>query len=122
MPKVFGVFAVSALALMGVPGLCGFVSKWHLAQAAVESGNRLAYVGIGILLLSALLTAIYMLTMVVRAYFPGKDFDYESLGKIKDPDWRMIVPLILFVVAMLVLGLYSSPFVSFFEKVAQGLL
>ncbi len=122
MPKVFGVFTVSALALMGVPGLCGFVSKWHLAQAAVESGNRLAYVGIGILLLSALLTAIYMLTMVVRAYFPGKDFDYESLGKIKDPDWRMIVPLILFVVAMLVLGLYSSPFVSFFEKVAQGLL
>ena len=59
MPLVFGIFTVSALALMGVPGLAGFISKWNLASAAVESGNVLAYFGIGCLLLSALLTAIY---------------------------------------------------------------
>ena len=58
MPWVFGIFTISSLALMGVPGLAGFISKWNLAYAAVESGNTLAYFGIGCLLVSALLTEI----------------------------------------------------------------
>jgi multicomponent Na+:H+ antiporter subunit D len=123
MPKVFAIFTVSALALMGVPALCGFVSKWNLARAAFESGNYLAYVGVGALLISALLTAIYMLTIVVRAYFPTKDFDYSTLDdNIKDPDWRMLVPLFIFVVGMVVMGVYSGPFVEFFTKVANGII
>lgn len=72
MPCVFGIFTVSSLALMGVPGLAGFISKWNLAGAAVNSRNSLAYAGIACLLLSALLTAIYMLSIVVRAFFPGR--------------------------------------------------
>lgn len=48
MPKVFAVFTVASLTLMGVPGLCGFVSKWHLAKAAFASGNLLAVVGVGV--------------------------------------------------------------------------
>lgn len=123
MPKIFKIFTISALALMGVPGLCGFVSKWNLAKAAVESGNSLAYIGIGGLLISALLTAIYMLTIVVRAYFPDKNFDYSSLSDhITDPDWRMIIPLTLLVIAMFVIGVYSAPFVEFFTRVANGLI
>lgn len=121
MPKVFGIFTVSALALMGVPGLCGFISKWNLANAAVESGNVLAYVGIGALLISALLTAIYMLTIVMRAFFPGKDFDYEKVADCKDPNWYMILPLSVFVVAMVFFGVYSQPIVDLFTNIANGL-
>lgn len=121
MPCVFGVFTVSALALMGVPGFAGFVSKWNLAEAAVESGNRIAYVGIGCLLISALLTAIYMLSIVVRAFFPGKDFDMTSLEGYKDPNWKMLIPLFVFTVLILVMGLYSAPVVKFFGNVAAGL-
>ncbi len=123
MPKVFTIFTISAFALMGVPGLCGFVSKWNLAKAAFESGNYLAYVGVGALLVSALLTAIYMLTIVMRAYFPNKDFDYSSLhDDIHDPDWRMLLPLGLFVVGMVVFGVYSGPLVEFFTSVANGII
>lgn len=121
MPCVFGVFTVSALALMGVPGLAGFVSKWNLAAAAVESGNRIAYGGIGCLLISALLTAIYMLSIVVRAFFPGKDFDMAALEGSKDPDWKMLLPLFVFTIMILVMGLYSAPAVEFFGNVAAGL-
>ena len=35
----------TAFALMGVPGLCGFVSKWNLASAAFASGNPMAIAG-----------------------------------------------------------------------------
>lgn len=121
MPKVFGCFAVSALALMGVPGLAGFISKWYLASAAVASDSMLAYVGIGALLLSALLTAIYMMTVVVRAFFPGKDFDYNTIQDVKDPGACMWIPLFVFVVAILAFGVHSAPLVSFLSDVANGM-
>lgn len=121
MPGVFTVFTVSAFGLMGVPGLAGFVSKWNLAEAAVESGNPLAYAGIVCLLISALLTAIYMLTIVVRAFFPAKDFDKSSVMQYRDPNWKMMVPLIVFTVFIFIFGLYSTPVVHFLTDVANGL-
>lgn len=121
MPCIFGIFTVSAFALMGVPGLAGFISKWNLAAAAVESGNVVAYFGIACLLVSALLTAIYMLTIVVRAFFPGKNFDYSTLQGVKDPNWKMLVPLFVFTFFIILFGVYSQPLVDFFYDVAAGL-
>lgn len=122
MPVVFGIFTVSALALMGVPGLAGFVSKWNLATAAVMSSSRMAYVGIAALLLSALLTAIYMLSIVIRAFFPNKEFDEDSIRDVKDPNWYMLLPLGFFAVMIIVFGLNSTPIVQFFTEVANGAL
>ena len=121
MPCVFGIFTVSSLALMGVPGLAGFVSKWNLASAAVESGNTLACWGIACLLVSALLTAIYMMTIVVRAFFPVKDFDISTLAGIKDPSWKMLVPLFVFTIFIIGFGLFSETIVKFFSDVAAGI-
>lgn len=120
MPCVFGIFTISALALMGVPGLAGFISKWNLAQAAVESENPLAWGGIACLLVSALLTAIYMLTIVVRAFFPGRDFDDTTVEGAKDPNWQMLVPLFVFTLFIIFFGVYSQPIVDFFRNVANG--
>ena len=122
MPKVFGIFTVSAFGLMGVPGLAGFIGKWNLANAAVESNNVLAYVGIGGLLISALLTAIYMLTVSMRAFFPGKDFDYSKVEGTADPNWMMLVPLAIFCVFIVGFGVYSTPLIEFLTKVAEGIL
>lgn len=121
MPWVFSFFTISSLALMGVPGFAGFISKWYLAEAAVESGNVLGYVGIVALLISALLTAMYMLTIVIRAFFPGRDFDWDSVREYKDPNWIMLIPLGIFAVVVIIFGLYSAPFVEFFTQVAAGL-
>lgn len=119
MPKVFIIFTISGLALMGVPGLCGFISKWNLAKAAVENGSPLAVAGIAALLISALLTAIYMLTISVRAFFPGKDFDYGSLEGITDPNVMMLLPLCLFVLAMVVFGLHPQPVLDALTSLAS---
>ncbi len=118
MKFTFFAFTVSALALMGVPGLCGFISKWNLATAASESGNVLAYVGIGALLVSALLTAIYMLQIVVRAYFPRNSFRYEGIQKYHDPGWQMLVPFGIFVILMFAFGLFSIPVTDLLREVA----
>lgn len=122
MPKVFAVFTISSLGLMGVPGLAGFISKWNLASAAVQSENVMAYFGIGALLISALLTAIYMLTIVIRAFFPQKDFDYETIKDVEDPNWMMLLPLAVFTLAIFYFGLNSAPIVEFFTDVANGVI
>ena len=120
MPCTFGIFTLSSLALMGVPGLAGFISKWNLASAAAESGNPLAYGGVACLLVSALLTAIYMLSIVVRAFFPGKNFDYGTVAEVKDPNWKMLLPLFVFSFFIILFGVYSQPIVNFFIDVAMG--
>ncbi|MBS7302858.1 MAG: proton-conducting membrane transporter [Lachnospiraceae bacterium] len=121
MPVVFSVFLISALALMGVPGLAGFISKWNLAAAAVESNSVLAYAGVAALLISALLTAIYMMTIVMRAFFPGEDFNYDTVKQYKDPNWQMLLPLCIFAVMIVFFGLKSDIFVDFFGQIAKGL-
>ena len=120
MKVVFGTFAVSSLGLMGVPGFAGFISKWNLTAAAVESSNTLAYVGVACLLLSALLTAIYMLGIVCRAFLPSRQ--ETALETAADPSWQMCLPLIFCAAATVLLGLFSEPLVVFFRTVAAGMI
>ena len=103
---------------MGVPGLCGFFSKWQLASAGIGSGTVMGYVGVGAILVSALLTAIYMMQMVLRAYFPVE----EATGEKCDPSWQMLLPLVIFVTACVLMGVFNAPIIAFFEKVAGGLI
>lgn len=121
MPIVFGCMTISAIGLTGVPGFAGFISKWYLANAAVEGGNVLAYVGIVALLISALLTAIYMLGIVARAFFPKQGFDYNTISNLKDPTWKMCVPLIVCAIGTFLLGIYSKPLIQFLSDIATGL-
>ncbi len=120
MKVVFGTFAVASLGLMGVPGFAGFISKWNLTQAAVHSDNPTAYAGIVCLILSALLTAIYMLSVVCRAFFPATE---ETSGEpVGDPGWQMCLPMLICAVATVLLGLFSAPLIEFFRAIAHGML
>lgn len=120
MPLTFFVFTVSSLSLMGVPGLCGFFSKWQIARAGVDSGTTLGLVGVGAILISAILTAIYMLQIILRAYYPLEDVEVET-GKC-DPTWRMLIPLFVFTAGVVLFGVFNAPLIEFFENVAGGLI
>ena len=120
MKVVFGTFAVASLGLMGVPGFAGFISKWNLTAAAVESGNVLAYIGIACLLLSALLTAIYMMGVVSRAFFSSRR--ENAVETVSDPGWQMCLPLIFGAAVTVLFGLFSAPLVEFFRAVAGGII
>jgi len=119
MKITFGCFAVSAFGLMGVPGFAGFISKWNLTAAAVESGNVLSFAGVACLLLSALLTAIYMLGVVHRAFLPVRG---TPAAEGKDPSWQMCLPLLVCAALTVVLGFCSQPLVDLFLAIASGML
>lgn len=120
MPKTFFCFTVCSLALIGVPPLAGFFSKFSIATAAAELGSRIGFAGICALMFSALFTAMYLLQIVVLAYLPHKDFDYGKLIKVKEAPKAMTMPVVVITAVMVVLSLLSSPLFSFFELIAKG--
>ena len=67
----------------------------------------MAYWGIGILMVSALLTAGYLLPIVVRAFFPGKEFDQRSVVR-QQNTWFMWITLCLLAGAGVVLGMFPG--------------
>lgn len=122
MPVVFATFTVSSLALIGLPPLGGFAGKWMIAYAAVSSGNPMAYAGIAALILSTLLTTLYMMTIIVRAYFPVGELDQQALDRIHDPGVPMTVPLLILTAAGVILALCSNRLIDFLQMVGSGQL
>ena len=116
MPLTFSFFTVGAIALMGIPPLCGFISKYHLINAAVAAGGTWAWLGTACLLLSSLLTAIYTLSMLLPAFFLPLEGG-EALEKRCDPGLRMIIPFALICAAILLLGVNSKPLIQILRTI-----
>ena len=121
MPVVFICFTASALSLMGVPPFAGFISKWNIVSAALDTGGVLGTCAIVVLLYSALMTAIYMLSVTVRAFIPSKDEDLSRNEGVTDPGWKMLVPLVIFVIVFTVMGIYSKPLMNILQDIAYGM-
>lgn len=116
MPWTFGAFSVAALSMIGVPPVCGFVSKWYMVNGAVSSGH---YVLLGALLASTLLNTAYFAPVVYKAFFEepaeGIDLDHYSEAPL-----AMVIPLCFTAVVSVFLGLYPETFLQFIKTL--GLL
>ena len=122
MPVTFWCFTFASLALVGIPPLAGFVSKWYLAKGAMEASVGLfSYIGPAVLLVSALLTAGYLLSVTADGFFPGKDFPVAT-PEPKEGHVSMVIPCVIFAVATVVFGVFSSPLVTYVTNLATGLL
>ena len=111
MPVVLGCFLVTGLCLMGIPPLAGFASKWSLALAAVEQGSPLAIAGVAALVISAVLTALYIVSVLITALQPDPLQTPERL----EPNRYMTVPLVVLTAACLVLSLCTGPLLAHFS-------
>lgn len=120
MPVIFGCFTVAAVSLTGIPPLGGFISKWNLGTAALLSENPLGYAAMGVLLYSAFMTAIYMGTIVLKAWFPGKEQKLYFYEKDADPGWKMKLPIVLFACLIICMGIFAKPLLGIIEIVAYG--
>lgn len=117
MPLTFVFFTVAGLSLTGIPPMGGFISKWSLASAAMDVEGVVSVIGVAALLLSALLTAIYIINISCRAFFPVRGRT-NLPADAHDPDWRMMLPIALFAILSLVIGLMAKPFTELMTRVA----
>lgn len=103
MPVTFGCFTAAAFALTGIPPFNGFVSKWYIGLAAVESGDMASLLGFGVVLISALLTAVYLFQIVIGAFFPQVDHPLPEGAR--EAPWLMLAPMVVLAALCLIMGL-----------------
>lgn len=121
MPVTMWAFTIASLALIGIPPASGFVSKWYLAAGALDSGVRVySWLVPVILLVSALLTAGYLLPITIGAFFPGKEF--KAPARTKEGGVLMLLPLIILSALALLLGVFAGPLVSSLSSLAASLI
>ena len=101
MPWTMAAFALASLSVVGIPLTAGFVSKWHLVLGSVEH-DSLALVTV--LLVSSLLSAVYLGPIVYRAYFEEGP---ETGDEIREVPW-IVVPLAVSAAASLLLGIFPG--------------
>jgi multicomponent Na+:H+ antiporter subunit D len=123
MPITMWCFLIASLSLVGIPPMGGFTSKWHIALAAIGDGMGVyAVLPPVILLISALLTAGYLLPVVVDAFFPGHDEEghgehtkkkaEEPASGSREPTPLMWVPMIVLCLTALLVGVFGTNLVT----------
>ena len=119
MPGTMACWTVLSLGLIGVPPTCGFYSKWFLATGALSSTTGVfTWLGPVVLLLSALLTAGYLLPLPIRGYFPGDDVAYAR----REACGTMLAPVMILAALCLLLGLWPSLIGTPLHAIATALL
>lgn len=119
MPLTFLSFTLCGLSLAGIPPFSGFFSKWSISTAAIGSGDTFAVVGVGILLLAALLAAMYTLTVAVRAFFPRKDTPLLP-DTVREASPLMTVPMLLLAAVTLLFGILGGQIAELFTALLFG--
>lgn len=81
LPVTMGAFVIGAFGMCGAPPLAGFISKWHIALGAVESGQLFFLL---IICAGSLLDVVYFFPVIRTAFF-GKIPASETLDTDLEP-------------------------------------
>ncbi len=107
MPKTFALFTIASLSLVGVPFTGGFISKYYLVSAAMQGTfGWLEFAGFIIIMVSALLTGGYLLSISAKALFAVKS---DEVCDETEANNTMIVPMMILIALILILGIWSAP-------------
>lgn len=122
MPLTMWCYTFVSLGLIGIPPTGGFISKWYLSVGSLKSGLPIfSVLGPVILLISALLTAGYLLPLTINGFFPGADYDYTKLQK-QEPCKLMTVPILFMTVLSLLIGLFPDAVTDYLANIVSAVL
>lgn len=123
MPFTCAVFTIGSVAMVGIPPLAGFVSKWNLLTAAADTGLVMGTVSVAALIISAILTAMYLFGVAGPMYFRPLNAELKRFeGQNRDPSWMMKLPLAAITALVVLLGVWSQPIVTFLRQIASGVI
>lgn len=127
MPVTLWCYTFASLALIGIPPFSGFTSKWYLAQGALQSNTGIfRTAGPVVLLLSALLTAGYLLPVTIKGFLPGENFALQERREPADcrrekPD-IMSVSLLMLTILTVLIGLWPGPLIQYAAEIAAAVM
>ena len=111
MPFTSLALLFGAFSFAGIPPLAGFIAKYLVFTSAIEGNlSWLAVIGV----LTSIIQAAYLLRLI--NYMFGKAPKEET--KIREPK-KLLIPIFIFVTAIIVLGIYPTIILNLIEPVIQ---
>jgi len=118
MPVTMAAFVIGGLSLIGIPLTAGFISKWYLVLAALESGRWYFAV---LIVLSSLLAVIYVWRIIEVAYFRPAPRS-EAAEPVREAPASMLIPMWVLIGANIYFGVETSASVGVARQAAAMLL
>ncbi|MDX9846355.1 MAG: proton-conducting transporter membrane subunit [Tenuifilaceae bacterium] len=122
-PLVALLFAISAFSLTGVPPLSGFWGKYLLALGGFNAGE---YIIVAVSLFVSILTLFSMTKIWGEVFWKKLPDDTVTViatqRKLFTSKWLMVLPIVILTLLIILLGVYSEPFVDYSMRVADQLL
>ncbi len=118
MPITMVVFSIAALGMIGIPGISGFMSKWYLALAVLESGKPWFLL---VILLSSFLNAVYYLPIIVSAFLKPREDGSEEMTRDGIPR-TMTMPMMIIAGLILLLGIFPQIIMNIIERAVPTFL
>ena len=122
MPVTMFTFLIASLALVGIPLTCGFISKYAIIISAINVGSVQSIIGIVAIIISAILTLIYLFSIIIPAYLPSNDFSEKALKDVKEAGLAIKFVLIIITILIIYFGVNSVGLITFIELVAKGII
>ena len=122
MPFTMAAFLIGSLSIIGLPPMAGLWSKWYLLLGTYQAGD---YVLLGALLVGSLLSAGYLLPVVVRAFFrPPAGAPSGSGGaasvSINEAPLACVIPLLVTAGGCIALFLWPQPLYQLVRTLGGG--
>lgn len=117
-PFTMILFSLAALAMVGIPPLNGFMSKWTIAMGTLEAGKPLYLI---IIILSSLLNGVYYLPIIIQSFFGGDEelgynWEFKRLG------FKIILPILTLAALILLIGIFPSYPINYINKIVFSLI
>lgn len=98
MPKTTFAFLIGAAAIVGLPPLNGFASKWLIYESSALFNPILGAI--------AVIGTVFCTAAYVRALFTFFGRPSEKVTNARDPGIAMMLPMIILVVTIIVMGFF----------------
>jgi len=117
LPYYYGIFMVAGFASLGLPGLAGFWAEFFVFRGAFDIVRVWAAIGV----IGVVVTAAYILWRIVQSVFLG-EYNEEWGDKLTDMQGFEKATLWPLIALMVLIGLYPTPLVNFFNRAAVEIL
>ena len=113
-PVLAGLWLVSGLASIALPGLSGFVPEYLVLMGTWQVNIVLAVFA----LLGVIIAAVYVLMPYQRVFTGGPVAGKDALPDLNTREKSVMAPLLI---AMVVLGIWSAPLVGALTPIGEDL-
>ncbi len=110
MPITMTCFTITAIGIIGLPPVCGWVSKWYMMEGYFAQGEPIFPL---VLILSGIIELGFFAPPIMAAFFkeevPGSfNFKQDTSKLGNEAPWTMLLPIVVVAILAVVFGVWGS--------------